>query len=160
MDTALIVALGAVFVTVVPILISWGVSRRSAKKEDIATLQSSYAELQKTYSTENKRLNGELDKLRNENDSIENKFAAYKLECQSQIAELRKQLTLLLAKMPEPGAVVPMKLVDIATEKPLPVVAATTLQVEVVKPSPLLVALAEVAAKEAAEAAKKEEETK
>lgn len=129
MDITTLVTAAGIFISVVlASIISYRVASVSAKKSDLDIVRDSYAELQKTYGTENFRLNNALEVERNARTKAE-------LSCQAQITELQKQLTALLGKLPEPGAVLPVKI--IAAEVALPV--------EVVRPLPLPMTAAQVA---------------
>lgn len=117
-----------------------------AKKSDLESVRESYVELQATYQTENDRLNAKVDKLRNEKDTLFNKQEADRADCEKRIMELERKLTILMMKLPEPGAVI--KAVLVGAEVPIPVAAAATLPVEIVDPIPIPMTVAEKIAAE------------
>lgn len=119
-DVAIILTAIGVFITVaVPAFIALKVARSAAKKADIESMEGHYAKLQNTYLIENERLHLELVALHNENKTLELAQLAARLDCQKQLDELRKQLTEVMSKLPEPGAVQPVVVVGVKV--PLPV---------------------------------------
>lgn len=131
----------------------------SAKKSDLEIIKNSYTaqqagyiSLQATYAAENARLNMEVSALRSDNVKLVEGLANNKAECLVQIAQLRQQVILLTAKLPNPGDVVPVKLVDSDIKLPVQVDNPLPLPVDVVRPISLSLATAQAraAASEAA----------
>lgn len=89
-------AIGILIGIAVPSYIAYRVASGAAKKVDVELLETSYKKLQKTYEDVNARLNNELEAERLAR-------RADRMSCESQIADLQRQLTALLSKLPEPG---------------------------------------------------------